>query len=197
LLTVRTDRFSFAAMALLDSPDDAISAISRSLRVSALPVPAALIRSSGVRAPGQVARKVASRCCAALASAARPCAQCARAAAAAASAAYSRRPSAPSVAAASSSDQALIIINVPGPGDPRHEMEMQRRLKEAVKDLAVEIVAFGTSSDPARRPAQLAIAQIHATLAVRLPSPWPPRRLSSLLNTAVRRLPRHDPSRRG
>jgi hypothetical protein len=42
-------------------------------------------------------------------------------------------------------------------------MEMQRRLKEAVKDLAAEIVTFGASSDPAWRPA---IARIHAMLAV-------------------------------
>ena len=53
----------------------------------------------------------------------------------------------------------------PARGDTRHEMEMQRRLREAVKDLAAEIVTFRTSSDPARRPAQFAIAQILAALA--------------------------------
>ena len=43
------------------------------------------------------------------------------------------------------SDQAL-IINAPGPGDPRHEMEMQRRLKDGVLALTTEIVDFHTSS---------------------------------------------------
>ena len=44
-------------------------------------------------------------------------------------------------------------------------MEMQSRLRQAVKDLVAEIVTFRTSSDPARRPAQFAIAQILAALA--------------------------------
>lgn len=43
------------------------------------------------------------------------------------------------------SDQAL-IVHAPGPGDPRHEMEMQRRLKNAVEKLTDQTMEFNRSS---------------------------------------------------
>lgn len=57
------------------------------------------------------------------------------------------------------SDRAL-IIQMPPEGSPKHEMEMQRRLKDAVEALTGELVTFRQSSEAAAEKADAAAGKL-------------------------------------